>query len=142
MIVSSFITLNEKCLFYFYLYLNIALLWALIMLLLPFCFYFCFCSCVSVCSVGCLLNLKYFLHFWQLAYTNNLSNNMLLASTSQTVREDPPYSPFPDTQSVPKYSNVASSITGPSMAMPEVRSFAINSYPQFTILLRDWIPVA
>ncbi|KAG6594498.1 GBF-interacting protein 1, partial [Cucurbita argyrosperma subsp. sororia] len=55
-----------------------------------------------------------------LAYTNNLSNNMLLASTSQTVREDPPYSPFPDTQSVPKYSNVASSITGPSMAMPEV----------------------
>ncbi|CAK9321165.1 unnamed protein product [Citrullus colocynthis] len=55
-----------------------------------------------------------------LAYTNTLSNNMLLASTSQTVREDPPYSPFPDTQSVPKYSNVASSITGPSMSMPEV----------------------
>ncbi|XP_022978644.1 uncharacterized protein LOC111478557 [Cucurbita maxima] len=55
-----------------------------------------------------------------LAYTNTLSNNMLLASTSQTVREDPPYSPFPDTQSVPKYSNVASSITGPSMSMSEV----------------------
>lgn len=60
---------------------------------------------------------------------------MLLASTSQTVREDPQYSPFPDTQSVPKYSNAASSITGPSMSMPEVSSVLIYLFTQFVILI-------
>lgn len=55
------------------------------------------------------------------------------------MREDPQYSPFPDTQSVPKYSNVASSITGPSMSMPEVRSFLIYLFTQFTILAYDII---
>lgn len=54
----------------------------------------------------------------QQAYTNSLPST-LLASTVQNAREDLSYSPFPVTQSVPtKYSNVASSISGPTM--PEV----------------------
>jgi hypothetical protein len=47
--------------------------------------------------------------------------NALLASTVQTAREDIPYSPFPVTQSMPtKYSNMASSIGGPTINMSEV----------------------
>uniref|UniRef100_A0A2P2M5S4 GBF-interacting protein 1 N-terminal domain-containing protein n=1 Tax=Rhizophora mucronata TaxID=61149 RepID=A0A2P2M5S4_RHIMU len=55
-----------------------------------------------------------------MAYTNSLSN-MLLASNVQSGREpDLPYSPFPATQSMPtKYSNSPSSISGPSLSMPE-----------------------
>ncbi|KAK6264520.1 hypothetical protein SCA6_019954 [Theobroma cacao] len=54
------------------------------------------------------------------AYTNSLPST-LLTSTVQTAREpDLPYSPFPVTQSMPtKYSNTASSISGPTISMPE-----------------------
>jgi hypothetical protein len=56
----------------------------------------------------------------QQAYTNSLPST-LLASTVQNAREDLSYSPFPVTQSMPtKYSNVASSISGPTISMPEV----------------------
>ncbi|MED6106420.1 hypothetical protein PIB30_004653 [Stylosanthes scabra] len=52
-------------------------------------------------------------------YTNSLPSS-LLASTVQTAREDIPYSPFPATQSMPaKYSNIASSIGGPTITMSE-----------------------
>ncbi|XP_057749866.1 uncharacterized protein LOC130968544 isoform X1 [Arachis stenosperma] len=52
-------------------------------------------------------------------YTNSLPSS-LLASTVQTAREDIPYSPFPATQSLPaKYSNIASSIGGPTITMSE-----------------------
>ncbi|OAY29101.1 uncharacterized protein LOC110601137 isoform X2 [Manihot esculenta] len=54
------------------------------------------------------------------AYTNSLPST-LLASTVQPGREpDLPYSPFPVTQSMPtKYSNTASSISGPSISVSE-----------------------
>ena len=56
----------------------------------------------------------------QQGYTNSLPST-LLASSVQNAREDLAYSPFPMTQSMPtKYSNVASSISGPTMSMPEV----------------------
>ncbi|KAK7359147.1 hypothetical protein VNO77_01094 [Canavalia gladiata] len=54
-----------------------------------------------------------------MAYTNSLPS-ALLASTVQTAREDIPYSPFPATQSMPaKYSNIASSIGGPTITISE-----------------------
>ncbi|KAM5587770.1 hypothetical protein ABKV19_006291 [Rosa sericea] len=61
-------------------------------------------------------------------YTNSLPST-LLASNAQNVREDLPYSPFPVTQSMPtKYSNVPSSISGPTMSMPEaLRAGGISS---------------
>ncbi|PPD84081.1 hypothetical protein GOBAR_DD18999 [Gossypium barbadense] len=56
----------------------------------------------------------------QQAYTNSLQST-LLTSTVQTAREpDLPYSPFPLTQSMPtKYTNAVSSISGPTISMPE-----------------------
>ncbi|KDP21205.1 hypothetical protein JCGZ_21676 [Jatropha curcas] len=67
------------------------------------------------------------------AYTNSLPST-LLASTVQPGREpDLPYSPFPVTQSMPtKYSNTASSITGPSISMPEALRANSISTPQPT----------
>lgn len=66
------------------------------------------------------------------AYTNSLPST-LLASTVQTAREDLPYSPFPVTQSMPtKYSNAASSLSGPTMSMPEALRAASISTPQPT----------
>ncbi|KAL5839173.1 hypothetical protein ACOSQ4_011781 [Xanthoceras sorbifolium] len=68
-----------------------------------------------------------------MAYTNSLPNT-LLASTVQTAREpDLQYSPFPVTQSMPtKYSNSASSISGPTMSMPEALRASSISAPQPT----------
>ncbi|KAG4999997.1 hypothetical protein GLYMA_08G122700v4 [Glycine max] len=64
------------------------------------------------------------------AYTNSLPS-ALLASTVQTAREDIPYSPFPATQSMPsKYSNIASSIGGPSITMSEALRANNISTPQ------------
>ncbi|KAK2384421.1 RNA polymerase II degradation factor protein [Trifolium repens] len=65
-----------------------------------------------------------------MAYTNSLPN-ALLASTVQTAREDIPYSPFPVTQSMPtKYSNMASSIGGPTINMSEALRANSISTPQ------------
>ncbi|XP_015867039.3 uncharacterized protein LOC107404589 isoform X2 [Ziziphus jujuba] len=67
-----------------------------------------------------------------MAYTNSLPST-LLTSTVQTPREDLPYSPFPVTQSMPtKYSNVASSISGPTISMPEGLRAGSISTPQPT----------
>ncbi|XP_057415470.1 uncharacterized protein LOC130710283 isoform X2 [Lotus japonicus] len=64
-----------------------------------------------------------------MAYTTLPS--ALLASTVQTAREDNPYSPFPATQSMPtKYSNIASSIGGPSITMSEALRANNISAPQ------------
>ncbi|KAK7318894.1 hypothetical protein RJT34_03601 [Clitoria ternatea] len=65
-----------------------------------------------------------------MAYTNSLPS-ALLASTVQTAREDIPYSPFPTTQSVPaKYSNIASSIGGPTITISEALRSNSISMPQ------------
>ncbi|KAK4259431.1 hypothetical protein QN277_005762 [Acacia crassicarpa] len=63
-----------------------------------------------------------------MGYTNSLPS-ALLASTVQTVREDIPYSPFPATQSMPaKYSNIASSVGGPTISMSEaLRASSIST---------------
>ncbi|KAK5792292.1 GBF-interacting protein 1-like [Gossypium arboreum] len=63
------------------------------------------------------------------AYTNSLPST-LLTSTVQTAREpDLPYSPFPVTQSMPtRYSNATSSISGPTISMPEaLRATSISA---------------
>ncbi|XP_022720316.1 uncharacterized protein LOC111278106 isoform X2 [Durio zibethinus] len=67
------------------------------------------------------------------AYTNSLPST-LLTSTVQTAREpDLPYSPFPMTQSMPtKYSHAASSISVPTISMPEALRNASISAPQPT----------
>ncbi|KAL1169646.1 hypothetical protein V6Z11_A05G160700 [Gossypium hirsutum] len=67
------------------------------------------------------------------AYTNSLPST-LLTSTVQTAREpDLPYSPFPVTQSMPtKYTNAVSSISGPTISMPEALRAASISAPQAT----------
>ncbi|KAK8608102.1 hypothetical protein V6N13_023536 [Hibiscus sabdariffa] len=66
-------------------------------------------------------------------YANSLPST-LLTSTVQTAREpDLPYSPFPVTQSMPtKYSNAATSISGPTISMPEALRVASISTPQPT----------
>ncbi|KAK8992482.1 hypothetical protein V6N11_048561 [Hibiscus sabdariffa] len=66
-------------------------------------------------------------------YANSLPST-LLTSTVQTAREpDLPYSPFPVTQSMPtKYSNAATSISGPTISMPEALRAASISAPQPT----------
>ncbi|KAJ6416885.1 hypothetical protein OIU84_002717 [Salix udensis] len=58
------------------------------------------------------------------SYTNSMPS-ALLASSVQAGREtDLPYSPFPVTQSLPtKYSNAATSISGPSISMSEDNEF-------------------
>ncbi|XP_065880103.1 uncharacterized protein [Euphorbia lathyris] len=68
-----------------------------------------------------------------MAYTNQLPST-LLASTVQPGREpDLPYSPFPVTQTMPtKYNNTASSLSGPSISMPEALRAANISTPQPT----------
>ncbi|XP_031284503.1 GBF-interacting protein 1-like [Pistacia vera] len=68
-----------------------------------------------------------------MAYTNSLPST-LLASTVQTPREpDLQYSPFPVSQSMPtKYSNTASSISGPAISMPEALRASSISTPQPT----------
>ncbi|XP_050231829.1 uncharacterized protein LOC126680702 isoform X2 [Mercurialis annua] len=68
-----------------------------------------------------------------MAYTNSLPNT-LLASTVQPGREpDLPYSPFPVAPSMPtKFSNTASSISGPSISMPEALRAPSISTPQPT----------
>ncbi|KAK9153243.1 hypothetical protein Sjap_000723 [Stephania japonica] len=65
------------------------------------------------------------------AYTNSLQGN-LLASAGQPAREsDLPYSPFLATQSVPtKYSSAVSSISGPTISMPETVKPAVFSMQQ------------
>ncbi|CAI0452155.1 unnamed protein product [Linum tenue] len=65
------------------------------------------------------------------AYSNSLPS-ALLASNVPTGREpDLPYSPFPATQSMPtKYGTTASSISGPSMSMPEALRASSISTPQ------------
>ncbi|XP_068666554.1 GBF-interacting protein 1-like [Aristolochia californica] len=67
------------------------------------------------------------------SYTNALPSN-LLASTVQPAREsDLPYSPFLATQSMPtKYSTSMSSISGPTMSMPEGVKPSVFSSPQPT----------
>jgi len=103
---------------------------------------YCFCVHMYVClstQLVCVTNLLelnlgesttlliwlsffFLLHFClQQAYTNSMPS-ALLASTVQAGREtDLPYSPFPVTQSLPtKYSNAATSISGPSISMSEV----------------------
>ncbi|XP_030480450.2 uncharacterized protein LOC115697538 isoform X1 [Cannabis sativa] len=64
-------------------------------------------------------------------YTNQLPST-LLASSVQTGREDLAYSPFPVTQLPTKYNNGASSISGPTMSMPEALRAASMSTPQPT----------
>ncbi|CAI0451965.1 unnamed protein product [Linum tenue] len=66
-----------------------------------------------------------------MAYSNSLPS-ALLASNVPTGREpDLPYSPFPATQSMPtKYGTTASSISGPSMSMPEALRASSISTPQ------------
>ncbi|GMI77726.1 hypothetical protein like AT1G29350 [Hibiscus trionum] len=66
-------------------------------------------------------------------YANSLPST-LLTSTVQTAREpDLPYSPFPVTQSMPtKYGNAATSISGPTISMPEALRAASISAPQPT----------
>ncbi|XP_039033961.1 uncharacterized protein LOC120169959 isoform X3 [Hibiscus syriacus] len=66
-------------------------------------------------------------------YTNSLPST-LLTSTVQTAREpDLPYSPFPVTRSMPsKYINATSSISGPTISMPEALRAASISAPQPT----------
>ncbi|KAI4295385.1 hypothetical protein L6164_035435 [Bauhinia variegata] len=65
-----------------------------------------------------------------MAYTNSLPS-ALLASTVQTARDDIPYSPFPVTQSMPaKYSNIPSSIGGPTISMSEALRASSISTPQ------------
>ncbi|TKY72333.1 cell wall protein AWA isoform X2 [Spatholobus suberectus] len=65
-----------------------------------------------------------------MAHTNTLPS-ALLASTVQTAREDIPYLPFPATQSMPtKYSNIASSIGGSTITMPEALRASGISTPQ------------
>lgn len=77
-------------------------------------------------------NLSSFSSVMQQGYTNSLPST-LLASTVQTAREDLPYSPFPVTQSMPsKYANVASSISGPTISMPEALGAVSISTPQPT----------
>lgn len=58
-------------------------------------------------------------------------SNSLLASTGQGAREsDVPYSPFHATQSMPtKYSNSVSSISGPTISMPETLKPGVFSTP-------------
>ncbi|CAL0325034.1 unnamed protein product [Lupinus luteus] len=64
------------------------------------------------------------------AYTNSLPS-ALLDSTVQMAREDIPYSPFPAQQPVPaKYSNIASSIGGPTITMSEALRANSISAPQ------------
>ncbi|CAN1150275.1 GBF-interacting protein 1, partial [Linum perenne] len=65
------------------------------------------------------------------AYSNSLPS-ALLASNMPTGREpELPYSPFPATQSMPtKYGTSASSISGPSMSMPEALRASSISTPQ------------
>ncbi|KAJ6979387.1 hypothetical protein NC653_027518 [Populus alba x Populus x berolinensis] len=67
------------------------------------------------------------------AYTNSMPS-ALLASTVQAGREtDLPYSPFPVAQSLPtKYSNAATSISGPSISMSEALRAGGVSTPQPT----------
>ncbi|XP_028755797.1 uncharacterized protein LOC114715169 isoform X2 [Neltuma alba] len=65
-----------------------------------------------------------------MGYTSSLPS-ALLASTVQTAREDVPYSPFPVTQSMPaKYSNIASSVGGPTISMSEALRASSISTPQ------------
>ncbi|CAB4276363.1 unnamed protein product [Prunus armeniaca] len=67
-----------------------------------------------------------------MAYTNSLPST-LLASSAQAVREEFPYSPFPVSQSMPtKYSNAASSISGPTISMTEALRAGGISPPQPT----------
>ncbi|KAI9120764.1 hypothetical protein K1719_007797 [Acacia pycnantha] len=64
------------------------------------------------------------------AYTNSLPS-ALLSSTVQTSREDIPYSPFPAAHSMPtKYSNIASSIGGPTLSVSEALRASSISTPQ------------
>ncbi|XP_039036178.1 uncharacterized protein LOC120172919 [Hibiscus syriacus] len=67
-------------------------------------------------------------------HTNSLPST-LLTSTFQSAREpDLPYSPFPVTQSMPmKYSNAASSISGPTITTTEALRAARISAPQPTL---------
>ncbi|KAF8413613.1 hypothetical protein HHK36_001605 [Tetracentron sinense] len=67
------------------------------------------------------------------AYTNSLPGN-LLASAVQPGREsDLPYSPFLATESMPtKYSNIGSSISGPTISMAEAVKPGSFSTPQPT----------
>ncbi|KAJ6377471.1 hypothetical protein OIU76_026443 [Salix suchowensis] len=67
------------------------------------------------------------------SYTNSMPS-ALLASSVQAGREtDLPYSPFPVTQSLPtKYSNAATSISGPSISMSEALRAGGVSTPQPT----------
>ncbi|XP_077250954.1 uncharacterized protein LOC143890240 isoform X2 [Tasmannia lanceolata] len=67
------------------------------------------------------------------AYTNSLPSN-LLASSVQPLREsDLSYSPFLATQSMPtKYSTAMSSISGPSISIPEASKAGAFNTPQPT----------
>ncbi|KAK4271795.1 hypothetical protein QN277_020434 [Acacia crassicarpa] len=65
-----------------------------------------------------------------MAYTNSLPS-ALLSSTVQTSREDIPYSPFPAAHSMAtKYSNIASSIGGPTLSVSEALRASSISTPQ------------
>ncbi|EEF42715.1 conserved hypothetical protein [Ricinus communis] len=67
------------------------------------------------------------------AYTNSLPSTLLTSTVQQGREPDLPYSPFPVTQSMPtKYSNTASSISGPSISMPEALRAPSISTPQPT----------
>ncbi|KAK3024023.1 hypothetical protein RJ639_044125 [Escallonia herrerae] len=54
------------------------------------------------------------------AYTNSLPTSLLAADAHPVRESDPPYSPFPMTQSMPtKYGNTVSSISGSTISMSE-----------------------
>lgn len=76
----------------------------------------------------------YISSLWQ-AYTNSLPSTLLTSNVQPAREPDLQYSPFPMTQSMPtKYSNTASSISGPTISMPEVPPLL-----KFITLLRIWL---
>ncbi|KAH9797621.1 RNA polymerase II degradation factor-like protein (DUF1296) [Citrus sinensis] len=68
-----------------------------------------------------------------MAYTNSLPSTLLTSNVQPAREPDLQYSPFPMTQSMPtKYSNTASSISGPTISMPEALRGASISTAQPT----------
>lgn len=82
----------------------------------------------------------YILSLWQ-AYTNSLPSTLLTSNVQPAREPDLQYSPFPMTQSMPtKYSNTASSISGPTISMPEVPPLlCLIELLKFITLLRIWL---
>lgn len=82
----------------------------------------------------------YISSLWQ-AYTNSLPSTLLTSNVQPAREPELQYSPFPMTQSMPtKYSNTASSISGPTISMPEVPPLlCLIELLKFIALLRIWL---